>query len=116
MIVQYIMKQYVIDELRPEDYETIKTYMDENYGFSKIDGIYWIPLGKDILSETQKNHVKCQPFYFAVDLEPNHMACELLVRTKENMRCNCINYATEKQRNWFIQLTDAIFEKIGVMV
>ncbi len=110
------MKQYVIDELRHEDYGKVKTYMDENYGFSKIDGIYWIPLGKDILSETQKNHVKCQPFYFAVDLEPSQMACELLVRTKENVRCNCIKYATEKQLNWFIQLMDAIFEKIGVMV
>jgi hypothetical protein len=110
------MKQYVIDELRFEDYEKVKTYMDKNYGFSKIDGIYWIPIGKDILSEIQENHVQCQPFYFAVDLEPSRMACELLVRTKDNVRCNCINYATEKQLNWFIQLMDAIFEKIGVMV
>jgi hypothetical protein len=90
-----IMKQYVIDELRPADYEKILAYLDKNLDASGIDGIYWIPLGRDILSNVQAEHTECQPFYFAVNLEQTVMACELLVRSKNTIRCNCIGYATE---------------------
>jgi len=109
-----IMKQYVIDELRPADYEKIRAYLDENLDASGLDDIYWMPLDQDILSNVQAEHTKCQPFYFAIDLEPTIMACELLVRSKNIIRCNCIGYATEKQRNWFIRVVDAIFEKLEI--
>ena len=109
-----IMKQYVIDELRPADYEKIKAYLDENLDASGVDGIYWIPLDQDILSNIQAEHIECQPFCFAINLEPTVMACELLVRSKNTIRCNCIGYATEKQHNWFIQVVDAIFEKLEI--
>ncbi|MBU4345181.1 MAG: hypothetical protein L6247_03520 [Desulfobacteraceae bacterium] len=108
------MKQYVIDELRPADYEKIRAYLDENLDASGLDDIYWMPLDQDILSNVQAEHTKCQPFYFAIDLEPTIMACELLVRSKNIIRCNCIGYATEKQRNWFIRVVDAIFEKLEI--
>ncbi|MDI6687051.1 MAG: hypothetical protein QME06_02400 [Desulfobacterales bacterium] len=110
------MKQYVIDELRLEDYEKILTYLNKNLDASGIDGIYWMPLSRDILSNVQAEHTKCQPFYFAINLEPTIMACELLVRSKNIIRCNCIGYATEKQRNWFIQIVDAIFEKLEIKI
>ena len=109
-----VMKQYVIDELRPADYEKIRTYLDESLDASGVDGIYWMPLDQDIFSNVQAEHIECQPFYFAIDLEPTIMACELLVRSKNTVRCNCIGYATEKQRNWFIQVVDAIFEKLEI--
>lgn len=108
------MKQYVIDELRPADYEKIRAYLDENLDASSVDGIYWIPLDQDILSNIQAEHIECQPFYFAINLEPTVMACELLVRSKNTIRCDCIGYATEKQRNWFILVVDAIFEKLEI--
>ena len=110
------MKQYVIDELRPKDYETIKAYMEENYSSSKVAGIYWIPLDQKILTKVQAEHTNCQPFYFAVDLEPNLMAFELLVRTINKMRCSCMGYATEKQRNWFINLVDTIFNRLTITI
>jgi len=109
-----IMKQYVIDELRPVDYEKIRAYLDKNFDAAGIDGIYWLPLDRDILSNVQTEHTECQPFYFAVNLGPMIMACELLVRSKNIIRCNCVGYATEKQRNWFIQTIDAIFEKLEI--
>ncbi len=110
------MKQYVIDELRPADYEKIRAYLDENLDASGLDGIYWILLDQDILNNVQAEHTGCQPFYFAIDLEPTIMACELLVRSKNIIRCNCVGYATEKQRNWFIQVVDAIFEKLEIKI
>ena len=110
------MRQYVIDELRPKDHEEIKVYMEENYNASDMDGIYWIPLEQDILTKIQKKHTDCQPFYFAVDLEPNLIAFEMLIRTQKRMRCSCMGYATEKQRNWLIGLADAIFDQLGIKI
>ncbi len=108
------MKQYVIDELRIEDHERIKAYLDENFRDSVFDGVYWIPLDQSILTDIQKEHTDCQPFYVAIELGPDRMSCELLVRTKTRMRCDCIRYATETQMNWLIQVLDAIFEKLGI--
>ncbi len=110
------MKQYVIDELRPKDHEAIKVYMEENYSASDVDGIYWIPLEQDILTKIQKEHTDCQPFYFAVDLEPNLIAFEMLIRTQKRMRCSCMGYATEKQRNWLIGHADSIFDQLGIKI
>jgi hypothetical protein len=108
------MKQYVIDELRPQDYRKLKTYLDDSFGSSVIGGIYWIALEDRILTEVQSAHDGCQPHYFAVDLSEDRLACELLVRTQARMRCNCMGYATETQRNWLIRLIDAMFEELEI--
>jgi len=108
------MKQYTIDDLRLAEYEKIKTYLDENVGPSKMDGIYWIQLDENILTNIQAEHKECQPFYFAIDIGPNAVSCELLIRSRSTIKCNCTSYATESQRNWIIQFADAIFEKLGI--
>lgn len=108
------MKQYVIDELRRQDYELIKAYLEENFLSSDVDGIYWIRLNQDILTEIQIAHADCRPFYFAVDLEPNLITFEMLIRTQNRMRCSCMGYATDTQRNWLIRLADAIFDELGI--
>ena len=108
------MKQYLIDELRPDDYQRLKAYLDENFGASSVAGLYWIPLRSELLDTVQQAHTQCQPFYVAVELEPDRLACELLGRTTNRVRCDCIQYATEIQRNWIIQSIDAIFEKLNL--
>ena len=108
------MKQYVIDELRPTDYEMVKTYLDENFSSSNVNGIYWVQLDQDILTKIQAEHKDCQPFYFAIDLEPNLITFELLIRTKKRIRCDCMGYANEKQRNWLIRLADSIFDTLEI--
>lgn len=109
------MKQYIIDELRPGEHEKIKTYLDKNVGLSKMNGIYWIQLDENILTDIQSEHKECQPFYFAIEIEPNRVSCELLVRSRNTIKCNCASYATESQRNWIIQFADAIFEKLEII-
>jgi hypothetical protein len=109
-----IMKQYVIDELRPEDYKALKKYLDEQFGPAEMAGIYWIPVGADWLTDIQLQHKECRPHYLALDLDPRRLACELLVRTKNRLSCDCIQYATEKQRNWLIELVDNIFNRLEI--
>ncbi len=109
------MKQYIIDELRAADHNALKTYLADHFGPTAMDGIFWIPLAGHLLTETQKGHQECQPHCLAVDLDENRLACELLVRTKNRMRCDCISYATEAQRNWLIALIDDIFSQLDIM-
>ena len=104
----------MIDELRAADYRKIKSYLDEKFGFSPLDGIYWVPLDAEHHSKVQAKHTTCQPFYFAIDLGATMMACELLVRTKVRIRCDCISYATERQRNWLIGFVDRMFKKLDI--
>jgi hypothetical protein len=109
------MKQYVIDELRPADVATLRSYLTEQYGSTVMDGVFWIPVEDELLSDIQTAHHECRPHYFAVDLDELRMACELLVRTRSRIRCDCISYATEGQRNWLIALVDDIFNRLAIL-
>lgn len=109
------MKQYLIDELRPPDHEKIKAHLDANFRPESLGGIYWIPIGKGLLRGIQEEHVGCQPHYFAVDLEEDRLSCEFLVRTRNRMRCDCIRYANQKQRNWIIRFIDDLLDELAVI-
>jgi hypothetical protein len=108
------MKQYVVDELRPQDYLKLKAYLEDSFGSSVIEGIYWIALEDRILTDVQLAHDSCRPHYFALDLSEDRLACELLVRTQARMRCDCMGYATETQRNWLIRLIDGMFRELEI--
>ncbi|MCF8068659.1 MAG: hypothetical protein K9L30_08755 [Desulfobacterales bacterium] len=109
------MKQYVIDELRFEDYDKLKLYLDKHLNDRSFDGVYWIPLESELFSEVQAEHKDCQPYFFALELEQHRISCELLVRTKGKIRCDCICHANEIQRNWLIDYMDAILEKLEII-
>ena len=110
------MKQYVVDEFRPEDYAKLKAYLDQRYAVSGFEGLYWIPIDEALLDGVQKDHDDCRPFYFALDLSPDRLACELLVRTKQQIRCQCIQYATQSQRDWLIALVDTALAELKISV
>ncbi len=115
MVSKQSMKQYVIDEIRPADIQTLRGYLENTFGPAEMQSIYWIPLPETCLSDIQKTHKNCQPFWFAMELGETSLSCELLVRTKNAIRCNCIGYATPYQREWLINQTDAIFEKLNIV-
>lgn len=110
------MKQYLIDGLRPEDYEKLKMYMEEYLKSSPLGGIYWLELDQELLTPIQKKHIECHPHVFALQLEETYLACEFLVRIKKNIKCDCMEYATREQRDWLINQADAILEKLGICI
>ncbi len=110
----YVMKQYVVDELRPGDADKLKDHFKKAFGPAELNSVFWIPVPEELLSEIQAAHKECQPLYFAVDIEEDRMACELLVRTRSAIRCGCISYATSAQREWFIGYIDSIFEENNI--
>ncbi|MBU8909709.1 MAG: hypothetical protein KOO65_00435 [Desulfobacterales bacterium] len=110
------MKQYLIDGFRISDYQKLKTYLDKYLKSSPLGGIYWLELDKDLLTPIQKKHEGCYPHVFALMLEETYLSCEFLVRIKKNIKCDCMDYATREQRDWLINQTDAILEKLGIEI
>ncbi|MDY6905567.1 MAG: hypothetical protein SWH61_12880 [Thermodesulfobacteriota bacterium] len=108
------MKQYVIDELRPGDTEKLSDYLAQQFGPPSMGTIFWIPIPETILTSDQAKHKTCQPHSFAVNLEDSKLVCELLIRTRNVMRCNCIGYATPEQREWIIQYVDSLFDHLSL--
>lgn len=110
------MKQYVIDELRYPDYEALKSYCDESLQESGVDGIYWLELESDMLTELQASHGECGPHYIAIELNEQRLSCELLIRARNRIRCNCIAYMDHRQRTYYLELIDAILEKLNIRI
>jgi hypothetical protein len=108
------MKQYVIDELRPADYQKIKDYLDTHFGPAEMKDIYWIPLDPELYDREQSAHKDCHPLYFSIHLNPESIVGELMVRTKNRIRCDCIRYADDAQLNWFISFVDSIFTRLEI--
>lgn len=102
--------------MRPNDYETLKNYLDENHGPSQMGGVYWIPLDNKLLSPIQAKHTKCQPFYFALDLDLDKLGAELLVRTLSKVKCQCIAYADTSQRESIIGFVDELLDNLDISV
>ena len=108
------MKQYTIDELRPEDHERLKAYLDEHFAAPGMENLYWVPMDQAVYEDVQRQHEQCRPHYFALELLPESLSCELLIRTHQRIRCDCIRYASPKQRDWIIQVVDAIFDRLEI--
>jgi hypothetical protein len=108
------MKQYVIDQLRESDFDLIQAFLDENAEKTVMGDVYRIELPKALYTPMQLEHDKCHPFYFAVDLNRQQVAFELLIRSLQVLRCNCIGYATSEQREYIINFADQMLEKLGL--
>jgi hypothetical protein len=108
------MKQYVIDQLRESDYYRIKDFLDANAEGTALEGIYWVNLPPDFYSSVQSEHSKCHPHYFAVNLTWNDVAFELLIRSRQVIRCSCIAYATKQQQDYIIQFADRMLDELEI--
>lgn len=81
-----------------------------------MGAVYWLPLDPDVLAPIQSEHLECQPHVAAVELGETRLSMELLVRTRSRIRCKCIAYATQEQRNWLIRRVDDMLEQLGISV
>lgn len=110
------MKQYVMDQLRASDHELIKDYLNKHADRSMMDEIYWVNLPESLYSPIQAEHMRCRPFYFAVQLTMNEVAFEFLIRSREIIRCSCIAYATPAQRDYILQFADNMLDELQIKI
>jgi hypothetical protein len=110
------MKQYVIDQLREDDYEKVRRLLELKADKTAIEGMYWVNLPERLYTSVQREHVQCQPHYFAVNLDCRRVSFELLVRSRQIIRCNCICYATPEQRDFILHYADDLFDQLGILI
>ncbi|MFH1153406.1 MAG: hypothetical protein V1793_06295 [Pseudomonadota bacterium] len=110
------MKQYLIDGLRPGDHQKLKAYLDEHHGPAVLGNIYWFKIDPEILTPLQREHTGCSPHVFALELDERFLSCELLVRIRGRIKCDCMAYATRKQREWIMDTMDAMLEILGITI
>ena len=110
------MKQYVVDEIRPEDYARLKVEIEARYGPAELGGIYWLPVDAERLNTVQAAHVECHPLCVALELCSDRLVCELLVRTRQRVRCDCMAYADDRQRSWLMDTVDGIFTRLEIKI
>lgn len=110
------MKQYQIDGLGLADYHKVRQYLDQTLEPAPIGGIYWLEIDKSLLTPIQKEHRECGPHVVALMLEESLLSCELLVRIKKNIRCDCMGYATREQRAWLMDQVDALLESLSIRI
>jgi hypothetical protein len=108
------MRQYVLDEIARDDIPRVREYLDQHAEAARLDGIWWVDLQEDLLSPTQFSHSGCRPFRFAVELGDDFVRFEFLIRSRETMRCACIDYATRVQRDFILAFADRLVEDLAI--
>jgi len=106
------MKQYVIDQLREDDYDKIREYLDTHAEKTMLEELYWVDLPESLYAPVQQEHKDCRPFYFAVNLTKRQVAFEWLIRSRQILRCACVAYATPEQRGYIIGYGDKMLEEL----
>ncbi len=108
------MKQYVIDQLRESDYNRIRDYLMNHAESAAMEGIYYVDLPDTLYTDLQRSHDHCQPYYFAVNLTRKQVGFEWLIRSRNKLRCACIGYATQAQRDYIIDYADGILDRLRI--
>ena len=113
------MRQYLLDEIARNDLPRVREYLKERATASSLDDIWWVDLPEDLLSPEQFEHRECRPFRFAVEVgEPqvgdSFVRFEMLIRSREKLRCTCIDYATRQQRDFILAYADRLVTDLAL--
>jgi hypothetical protein len=108
------MRQYLLDEINKSDIPRVREYLNGHAQASRLEDIWWVDLPEDLLSSDQFSHQGCRPFRFAVELGDKFVRFELLIRSRETMRCACIGYATRPQRDFILAFADRLVEELAL--
>ncbi len=109
------MKQYKVDELRPEELEKLTGYLDEHLEKTSLEGTYWLEIPARLLGDVQVAHEQCQPHVVACEIHSHGVTCEFLVRTQKKLNCDCMQMANSLQRVWIMETIDGILEKLSII-
>jgi hypothetical protein len=102
------MRQFLVDELTREERASIDSYLKRTLKPGPINGLFWLAVPPDLIGAEQTGHEECGPFYFAVELGEDVLRFELLVRSRTNLHCSCIAYASQAQRDFVLKYVDTL--------
>ncbi len=106
------MRQYLVDEIAKPDIPRVRQYLHDHATPAGLEGIWWVELGEELLSDTQQSHAACRPFVFGIELGQDFVKFEFLIRSRQTMRCPCIGYATPPQRDFILTFADRLIRDL----
>ncbi|WP_456325584.1 hypothetical protein [Desulfonauticus submarinus] len=111
------MRSYFIDELNSEEMEKITNTLKKQNLKQPVEGLYWLYLPENLYTPQQKEHLKtCGPYYFAIETGKNWLKLELLIRAEQKIRCACISYATQEQRDFLISFAENLLQELNIFI
>jgi hypothetical protein len=113
------VRQYLLDEIARPDLPRVRQYLSEHATASSLADVWWVDLPEDLLSPEQFEHRQCRPYRVAVEVgEPEvgdgFVRFEMLIRSRETMRCACLGYATRPQRDFILSFADRLVEDLAL--
>jgi hypothetical protein len=108
------MRQFLVDEIPRRKIGEIEAYLKEKAEPSGLDKVYWLKIPEDLLTPTQKEHDACGPHYLAVELGRDFLKFEFLVRCRERLRCDCIQYATRDQESFLFKFAQDLIAALDL--
>ena len=108
------MRQFVIDQLSDKERQAVRQHLRRTTDAGPIEDMFWLKLENDLLSEVQRSHPTCGPFYIAIELGDESVSFEFLVRSQSTLHCPCISYASPPQRDFILNFIDAMIEKLAL--
>jgi len=112
------MRTYLVEDFLPEQLERVCQRL-AGLGLSgSLDGIYYLPVPLDLLSEEQRaHHAECGPYIFVLEVVgETSLKLELLVRAQGKLRCSCVAYATPEQRAYIMDHMDTFLREMDISV
>ena len=110
------MRQYVVDELRKNEIERVAQYLNTKCEAGGVNRLYWLQIPDDLLSEVQLRHRDCAPFCIGVEITEDSVIFEMLVRSRQKLRCSCIAYASDQQRQFILNFADRLLRETEIGV
>ncbi|GFM35551.1 hypothetical protein [Desulfovibrio psychrotolerans] len=110
------MKLYVIEDLTPENIRTVRDHLNSMELGGTMPDLFWLPLPKAMLNQTQSEHAECAPHCMALEIDGHMLRLELLVRARNRLRCDCVCYASPELREHMIQYLDDMLAQLGIYV
>ena len=110
------MRTYTIDQLEEADIAAINARLLDMELQAGLEGVYWLPVPRDMLTPIQKEHsASCGPYCLALEVEHNAVHLELLVRGMSRIRCECLSFASQELRNHMIRYLEDLLQELAIV-
>ncbi|WP_045219838.1 hypothetical protein [Desulfonatronum thioautotrophicum] len=111
------MRAYLIDELNPTDVQRLASHLETTALKAPVADMFWLEIPAHLLSAEQHKHVaQCGPFVCSLEIGRDWLKVELLLRGRGKLRCSCIAYADQNQRDWILDQVDTMLAELDIPV
>jgi hypothetical protein len=114
------MRSILLDELLEPEIDAVIDYLDRQARPSGIEGLYWLPLTRELWNETQlqgwedESWTEGGDYRFAVEVGPAWVRFELLVRSESLLNIGG-GQADERQALFVLRWADDMARKLNLL-